>query len=207
MLFRSTTPRVTAFSDAYRMAREAGLDYFILLQTEETERELLVLAELYVGRTGALVARMDVPRTGNNRVVGATTRILSELTGLLPLRGSIVERKGERVLVDIGRSLGVALGDAFLVVRNGRVSTKADSVGLSWLDADVVGRLEITKVDDEVAEGRLERVGFFDRVNPRDVIVREPAPDKEADKPALMPGLVRSSLSWTTLFDKIRRLY
>ena len=32
-----TTPRVTAFSDAYRMAREAGLDYFILLQTEETE--------------------------------------------------------------------------------------------------------------------------------------------------------------------------
>jgi hypothetical protein len=66
-----STPRVAAFSDAYRMAREAGMDYFILLRTEETERDVLVLAELYVGRTGALVARLEVPRSGNDRIAGA----------------------------------------------------------------------------------------------------------------------------------------
>jgi tetratricopeptide (TPR) repeat protein len=202
-----SAPRVAAFSDAYRMAREAAMDYFILLRTEETERDVLVLAELYVGRTGALVARLEVPRSGNDRIAGATSRILYEVSSLLPLRGSIVQRKGEQALVDIGRSVGVAVEDAFLVIRNGRISTNADAAGLSWADSDVVGRLVITRVDDEIAEGRLERVGFFDRVNPRDVIVREPAPDQEPVKPSATAITDRGTLTWMTLFEKIQRLY
>ncbi|MDX9958065.1 MAG: tetratricopeptide repeat protein [Spirochaetia bacterium] len=201
------TPRVAAFSDAYRMAREAGMDYFILLRTEETERDVLVLAELYVGRTGALVARLEVPRSGNDRIAGAVAGILYEVSSLLHLRGSIVERRGELALVDIGRSVGVAAEDAFLVIRNGRISTNADAAGLSWAEADVVGRLVITRVDDEIAEGRLERVGFFDRVNPRDVIVREPAPDTEPEKPPATASADRGTLTWMTLFEKIQRLY
>ena len=201
------TPRVSAFSDAYRMAREAGMDYFILLRTVETERDVIIMAELRVGRTGALVARLEVPRSGNDRIAGATARILREVTSLLPLRGSIVERKADRALVDIGKSVGVAIDDAFLVIRNGRISTKADAAGLNWAETDVVGRLVITRVDDEIAEGRLERVGFFDRVNPRDVIVREPSPDQEPGKPAIVTTSERGTMTWMSLFDKIRRLY
>lgn len=201
------TPRVSAFSDAYRMARETGIDYFILLRTTETERDVLIMAELYVGRTGALIARLEVPRSGNDRIAGATARILFEVSSLLPLRGSIVERKSDRALVDIGKSAGVAVEDAFLVVRNGRISTKADAAGLNWAEADVVGRLVITKVDDEIAEGRLERVGFFDRVNSRDVIVREPAPDQDPAKPATVAPTERGILTWMSLFEKIQRLY
>ena len=201
------TPRVSAFSDAYRMAREAGMDYFILLRTSETERDVLIMAELYVGRTGALIARLEVPRSGNDRVAGATARILHEVSSLLPLRGSIVERKADRALVDIGKSVGVAVEDVFLVVRNGRVSTRADAAGLTWSEADIVGRLVITRVDDEIAEGRLERVGFFDRVNPRDVIVREPDPAKEPVKPVATITTERGGLTWKTLFERIQRLY
>ena len=201
------TPRVSVFSDAYRMAREAGMDYFILLRTVETERDIIIMAELYVGRTGALIARLEVPRSGNDRITGATARVHHEVTSLLPLRGSIVERKADRALVDIGKSVGVAVEDAFLVIRNGRISTKADAAGLNWEEADIVGRLVITRVDDEIAEGRLERVGFFDRVNPRDVIVREPSPDQELGKPAALAVAERRTMTWMSLFDKIRRLY
>jgi tetratricopeptide (TPR) repeat protein len=202
-----TTPRVSAFSDAYRMAREAGTDYFILLRTAETERDVLIKADLHVGRTGALVARLEVPRSGNDRIAGATARILFEVSSLLPLRGSIVERKADRALIDIGKAAGVAVDDAFLVIRNGRVSTKADAAGLDWAESDVVGRLVITRVDDEIAEGRLERVGFFDRVNPRDVIVREPRPGQEPGRPAALAATERGTMTWMSLFDKIRRLY
>jgi hypothetical protein len=198
---------VSAFSDAYRMAREAGMDYFILLRTVETERDVIIMADLHVGRTGALVARLEVPRSGNDRIAGATARILHDVTSLLPLRGSIVERKADRALVDIGKSVGVAIDDAFLVIRNGRISTKADAAGLNWAETDVVGRLVITRVDDEIAEGRLERVGFFDRVNPRDVIVREPSPAQEPGKPAIVTTSERGTMTWMSLFDKIRRLY
>jgi tetratricopeptide (TPR) repeat protein len=202
-----TTPRVAMFSDAYRMAREAGMDYFILLRTVESERDILITVELHAGRTGALIARLEVPRSGNDRIAGAAARILYEISSLLPLRGSVVERKTDRALVDIGKSAGVAVDDAFLVVRNGRISIKADAAGLDWAETDVVGRLIITRVDDEIAEGRLERAGFFDRVNPRDVIVREPDPSRELEKPVSSTPAERSALTWKTLFERVQRLY
>jgi tetratricopeptide (TPR) repeat protein len=207
-------PRVSSFADAFALARESGADWFVLVGVAETERDVIVSAELRAARTGALAARLEAPRSGNDRVALATARIVNGIRSALQFRGTLLERKGDLALVDAGKVDGVAVGDAFLVVKNGAVAIRPDGSGLTWNDADVVARIVAKRVDDEVFEGRLERVGFFDRVNPRDVVVREPpkpvasgtvAPAVTQGSAAVEPGA--STFVWSALFERVRSLY
>jgi tetratricopeptide (TPR) repeat protein len=210
-------PRVPSFADAYRLARDSGVDWFILVGVAENERDIIISAELRAARTGALAVRIEAPRSGNDRVALAIGRVIRELHAALPLRGIILERKANAALLALGRINGVVVGDSFLVLKSGSVSIRPDASGLLWNEADIVARFMVTRVDDEVSEGTLERVGFFDRVNPRDTVIREPPkPTVAADPKAATAGSAPvetisepavSSQEWSTLFDRVRRLY
>jgi len=197
-------PRVPSFIDAFRPARESGADYFLLLTTRETEREIQVIAELRIARTGALALRIDAVRSGNDRVQLACLQIVNQISAVLPLQGVLSQRKANTAVMTMGRSLGLKVGDVFLVLKSGAVSLKPDSIGLAWSDKDIVGKFTVTRLDDEVAEGILGRVGFFDSINPRDILIREPPKDAVVATPAPSPV---SASSWPALFDEIRRLF
>ena len=210
-------PRVPGYADAYRLAREGGADWFLLVGVAESDRDILLSAELRSARTGALAVRIEAPRTGNDRVALAVDRIVQGLREFLPTRGVLVERRADLALVDLGKVDGVAVDDAFLVLRNGSASIKPDASGIAWTEYDVVARIVAKRVDDEFFEGRIERVGFFDRVNPRDIVVREPPkPDPEPAKPGVKPAgkpapspavPAASSRVWSVLFDRVKSLY
>ncbi|HRW25025.1 MAG TPA: tetratricopeptide repeat protein [Spirochaetia bacterium] len=211
--------RVEGFADAFALARESGAEWFVLVRVAETERDVLVSAELRAARTGALAARVDAPRSGNDRVALSVARVVQGIRAALPTRGSLLERRGDLALVGLGRVDGVAVGDAFIIVKSGAVSIEPDGSGLAWKDADVVARVVASRVDDELFEGKLERVGFFDRVNPRDVALREPpkpedaqaagadASAAKASSPSSSPEAVQSSYLWSALFERVRSLY
>ena len=205
-------PRVPKFADAYRLAREAGADYFVLVSVAESERDVIVSAELRAARTGALAARFEAPRSGNDRVSLSVARLVQGIKQKLETRGTLLERRSDLVLVDLGRVDDVKVGDSFLVIKSGAAAIKPDASGLMWNDADVVARVVVERLDDELFEGRLQRVGFFDRVNPRDTVVREPPksePPASGAKaaPAAVVEVVPSSYVWSALFERVRSLY
>lgn len=212
-----SVPRVADFADAYRLARESGADYFLLVRVAETDRDVLISAELRTARTGALAARIEAPRSGNDRVTLAAARVVSQVSAALPTRGTLLSRKGDLALGDLGKLDGVAVGDVFLVIKNGAVSVKSDGSGLAWADADAVASFTVTRVDDEACEGKLERIGFFDRVNPRDALVRKPAAPAGTPSPgatgstaapaAVAPTAATPATTWSALFEKVRGLY
>ena len=212
-----SVPRVPSFADAFRLARESGADWFVLVGVAESERDVVVSTELHAARTGALAARFEAPRSGNDRVALAVASIVQSIRGSMPLRGTLIARSGDQGLVDLGRVDGIAVGDSFLVVRNGAVSIRPDGQGISWNDADIVARIVAKRLDDELFEGTLERVGFFDRINPRDIVVREPKPaatqaaPKSPGKPAATAptttAVPSSAYVWSALFDRVRSLY
>lgn len=211
------SPRVPRFADAFRLAREAGVDYFVLVGVAESQRDVIVSAELRVAKTGALVTRLEAPRSGNDRIALSVARIISGIRASLELRGIIIERRGDTALINLGRIHGVSPDDSFLVIKNGAVSIKADGSGLSWSDADVVAKIHVGRLDDELFEGKLVRVGFFDRVNPRDIVVREPPkpesgetvtkPPKTKAIETAAPAVPPSSYVWSALFERVRSLY
>lgn len=218
-----SVPRVTSLSDAHRLSREAGVDYFLLVAVAESERDVIVSAELRTARTGALALRIEAPRSGNDRLSAAVANVVGGLRDALAPRGTLLARRGPLGLVDLGRADGVKKGDAFVVVRRGGVAIASDGSGLAWSKDDVVATLVAERVDDDRFEGRLERVGFFDRVNPRDVVLAAPpepsaaeapgtasagaAAAKAEPKPKEGPVPTTPAFVWSALYERVRSLY
>jgi tetratricopeptide (TPR) repeat protein len=180
-----TPPAVSGFDDAFRAARSASTDYFIVMGIDEAERSFSVTADLYLSRTGARIASFAAFRTGNDRVRDALMRLGGQVAGLLPARGSLLVRKFGDGVVDLGTWQGLKKDDAFLIVRRGGVRLQADGPGLSWDEKDVVGDFKVTGADEGIAVGTVKGRGYFDYVNPGDQVIY---PAKNTEKPELSAG-------------------
>lgn len=201
----ATVGRSASFAEAFRSARESRADWFGMVRTEETERDVRLTVDVFVARTGSPAGSFSSLRSGNDRV----SRAVSYLGGLIeaapPLRGSLLKRNGDMVLVDLGKNDGLSVGDVLLVVRRGALEPSSDGIGISYAKADITAEVEISRTDEEVAEGRLRRIGYLDRSNLGDIVVRKP---KEEGKPAAPTQPVGSTVepAWPGLFEEIRRL-
>jgi tetratricopeptide (TPR) repeat protein len=165
-----TTP-FTDWAGAFRTARMANLDYFILLSYEENERELTLSATVYSGRTGTETGKIRVYRTGNDRAAAALRRFTQAVTDLLPVRGKIIARNGNETLIDLGKAEGVVKDAEFAVIKAGKLVTRDVGPGLTYADSDALGKITVSGVDEAVSAGTLSRSGFFDMVNVGDEVI------------------------------------
>jgi hypothetical protein len=163
-----------SFSQAFRAAREAGADYFLILSVNESERDLSLKGELFVGRTGSPAAQFSSFRTGADRLRNAARNVADQLAAALPFRGELIRRQQSRGLIDKGRLDGAKAGAVYEVVKKGSAQVRNEGIGLVYADDDVVGTLEIGEAGEELAEGALRRNGFFDRIAPGDEIFLKP---------------------------------
>ena len=163
--------RQSSFSQAFRTAREAGADYFLVISTMENERDISLKAELFTGRTGAAAGSFYTYRTGVDRLRNASRGIADQLGAALPLRGRLVQRQQSQGLIDKGKVDGVKTGAVYDIVKKGRSQIAHQGIGLVYTEEDVVGRISIENVDEEVSSGTLTRNGFFDRIEAGDEII------------------------------------
>ncbi len=169
--------RVVSYSEAFRHARNAAQDYFILLEFQETERELLLKATIFSGRNGTEVDSLNIYRTGNDRFAGALRRLCNSVSQMMPTRGLVIDRTADDVLVDLGTTDGMASGAQLTVVKAGQIKTPDNALGLEYSQSDVLGTITLTEVSESVSQGRYQRAGFYDRMNIRDevIVVAPPA--------------------------------
>lgn len=188
---------VTGLDAAFRSAAAAGADYALVVEFEESDRTFSAAATLYLARTGARLASYSALRTGNDRVRDALLRVGGLVAAAVPARGTLVARRFERGLVDLGSQHGLAPGLKLAIVRKGRARLAADGPGIAWDDADVVGEFTVTEVDEAVSEGTIARRGPFDLVNVGDEVVRPrpTAPAAEPAPPVQRPGLLARLLA------------
>jgi len=159
-----------SFSQAFRTAREANADFFLIISTMENERDISLKGELFVGRTGSAAASYYTYRTGADRMRNASRGIVEQLGASLPLRGKLVQRRQAQGLIDKGRADKVKAGDVYDVVKKERSQLANQGIGMVYSPEDLVGKITIESVDEEVASGKLERNGFFDRIEEGDDI-------------------------------------
>ena len=169
--------RQPSFSQAFRTAREAAADYFVIVSVVENERDISLKAELFVARTGAKAGVFHTFRTGQDRLRGAARGIADQLGAALPFRGRLVTRRQAQALIDKGRADGVKNGDVYEVVKKGRPQIANEGIGLVYAADDLVGKITIENADEEVAAGSLARSGFFDRIEAGDEIILQTEKD------------------------------
>lgn len=174
-------------AEAFRLAREAGADYYLLFSVKESDREIQLSGELRVGRTGSFATSFRSYRSGNDRVKSTSLRLADSLVGALQPKGSILRRSQDSVLVDLGSSDGLKAGDSLLVIKKGGLGDKSEGLGPAWEDKAQVGSLKIDKVDEEVASGSLSSRGFFDTINVGDEVLAQASASPTAPSPAPSP--------------------
>ena len=171
--------RQASFSAAFRTAREAGADYFLVISITENERDISIKGELFTARTGAVAAVFNAYRTGQDRLRYGSRNILDQLNNALPFRAELIARRQDEGLIDKGRADGVNDGAVYDVVRRGTTEIFNEGIGLYYSNSDIVGRITIEKADEEVSAGKLTRVGFFDRIGIGDEIFLAPADENQ----------------------------
>lgn len=170
---------VAGFAEAYRNARNANEDYFVVLTVNEGERDITLSATMYSGRTGSVVKEMSFYGTGNNRYVNVLRRFRSDILSSLPIRGKILDRSGFDLLIDVGKSEMIKNGAVFNVVRKGYLKTSDTTVGVTYSEEDLLGSITVTEAGEEVSEGFLTKRGFYDNVNIGDEVILFSLPKEE----------------------------
>lgn len=183
---------LVSYAEAFRHARTAGQDFFVLVEMEENDRELLLVATIYSGRNGTEAGKLRFYRTGNDRYAGALRRLCDSISSMLPVRGLVIDRNADDVLVDLGSTEGLEVGTELVVVKAGQLYTPDQGMGISYDEKDVLGTIKITQVSESLAQGRYERKGFFDRMNVKDEVVVAKPKDEEEETEDSEPSLTPS---------------
>ena len=171
---------------------------FVGMEFEENDRELLLSAAVYSGRTGSEVTSFRFYRTGNDRYTGALRRFCSSIVQMLPVKGRVIARNADTVLVDLGTSDGIVVGTELDVIKSGVLSTPDMEIGIVYSAKDVLGKITITEVSETVSQGKYDRNGFYDRMNLNDEVVPVPVTDTdgtvaETDTAATQVSIVPSA--------------
>lgn len=172
-----------SYGQAYADARQNGYDYFVLLSTGDNGRDIKLSAEMNSARTGTTAQKFEVFKTGNSRFANALLSLRQGILDVLPARARILERSGNDVLVDIGRTEGMKKGAKFAVIRKGALKTADSGRGLRYEANDLLGTVVLTDVAEDISEGLLGGTGFYDRVNARDEVVLIELPKDKEDAP------------------------
>ncbi|MCL2373748.1 MAG: tetratricopeptide repeat protein [Treponema sp.] len=167
--------RQPSFAAAFRTAREAGADYFLVVSVLENERDIAITGELFVTRTGARASAFSAFRAGSDRLRDASRGVANQISAALPFRAELVARQHNQGLINKGRADGVSVGDEFDIVQRGRMDLRSEGIGLVYSPDDIAGRIIIEMADEEVSVGRLVRNGFFDRITVGDEVFLSPA--------------------------------
>lgn len=173
---------VSGYSEAFKNARSAGFDYFIILDVSESEEDITLKANMFTGRTGIQAGSGFWFATGNNRFSTVLRRFRNSVLDKLTVRGKILSRNGKQVLVDLGKSENIQKDYEFKIIKRGGLKIADNQAGLTYKNADVVGSLKITNASEEVSEADITEHGFYDRVNVGDEIILVKIPEqKEAN--------------------------
>jgi len=172
---------VTKYSDAFRISRERGDDYFILLSYDENERDIRLSADVYVSSTGTKAETFTVFRTGNNRYPNALRKMTDTLIAAFPLNGTIIERRQSDAVIDLGKADGIEKDMVFDIVAPADLRSAGNEIALVYGKGTVLGTFTVTDVDEEIAQGKVARSGFYDRIKKGDAVILSPA-EEDTDK-------------------------
>jgi len=163
----------TDFTNAYKISRKSGSDYFLIYDFIDTSRSFSMEAKVYHSGTGSLLVTIPLFRTGNQKIILSINKLSLIMSESLPVWGEIIDRSFNKVLINSGNIHGTKTGDVFFIIRNEDLSLKKDLIGLDFDPQMLLGEVNITNTDDLVSEGILEKYNFFDLINPGDSIIKK----------------------------------
>lgn len=154
--------------------RARGADRVVGLTVASTPERIRASVLLVDPSTGRLLRRADFIRTGNGRLTLVATDVAAWIAAETPIRGRVVDRDIDRLLVSLGQLDGIEVDTRLQVI--------------SERTGEAIGAVTIEEIDDVVSAGRWEPVGA-DRLRIGDGVVLEPPADAPRDPELVATGV------------------
>ncbi len=177
---------VASFAESYGRARALSAHYFAILTLHEDERSFTLSSELYSGNTGAIIAKEQIYRTGNERVTDAFEIWAGRIAEALPPLGRVIRYSFSEGLIDLGTLDGIEEGNSLLIIPKDSLLISRGSLGIRFNPEDAVGTIDITGTDELLSEGDIASTRFYDLINPGDWVVKPG--NGEGESSTVAPG-------------------
>ena len=190
--------RIDTNAEAFAAARSGDSDYYIFLEVNESKETIELHATLHLGRTGRQLQTFRVIRSGNTRIKDAVLQLSAALLQALPLHGTILQRKFETALINLGHNDGLEEGQELLVIKPADLSLHNETPSFAYNSEDIVGTAVLNNVDLFISQVELTPEGFFDRIHIGDTVFIMST--EEAD------GMDPQTESSNELYERIRTI-
>ncbi|GAB6090950.1 tetratricopeptide repeat protein [Spirochaeta dissipatitropha] len=173
--FSSPPVAVTSHQEALQMARSGSSEYYIVLEPLLDGSTVRLGFTIAVSRTGSRISESWILREGAHSFSRALSVIQEILRDSMPVIARIVERRFRNAVIDRGTLDGISVGDEIPIHPAQTPVARNDSPGLLLPDKELLAVFVVEELDDRLSSGRITQGGFFDRVNPGDYAIIQPA--------------------------------
>lgn len=162
---------IQSFAQAFKKAREAKFDFFSIVQLNQSPRGVTLIFELYNAKTGNKVFETDIYRTGNDKYSSVLQKLANDIDDILPKKAKIINRRGDTVLLDVGKKENLSKDYDIFVFTKGSVQLNDTNLALDWDKSKAIGTVVLEKIGEDISQGRFRQQGYYDLLSTGDEVI------------------------------------
>ena len=167
--------KISSYSEAFSSSRNSQepSDYFIIVKFNEGQRICSVTASLYSTYTGTLIKEYRINTTGNNRIWETLNRLSEQIINDSGKEGKIIKINFDQGIINLGKLDGIKENDSFLIVKKDKIAPDRSRIGYTYSSSEIIGKFQVTKVDENISEGLIQSRDLFNLINHGDFVFPE----------------------------------
>ena len=182
-------------SSASKLGRVLGAKIVITGSVMEFQGVMEANARIIEVETSSIIAAENVKSTSAVKLEDLVVQMAEKIIRDFPLEGYIVQREGNKVLIDLGNRTGVKPGMQFIVYQEGRVIKHPKTGEVLDIERIETGTIQVKEVKNKTADGVILHESTPDAINNgqmvKSTVELVPVPvadarrkDRERDPPA-----------------------
>ena len=184
-------------SSASKLGKVLGAKVVITGSVMQFQNLMEVNARIIEVESSSIVAAENVKSTSAAKLEDLVVQMADKIIGDFPLEGYIVQRDGNKTLIDLGKRAGVKPGMQFIVYQEGRIIKHPKTGEVLDIERNETGMIEISVVkaktadatilkeneDNPIAAGQMVKsnIDLVPSAEPRKSDFERPAPAAAAD--------------------------
>jgi TolB-like protein len=183
-------------SSASKLGRVLGAKIVITGSVMEFQGVMEANARIIEVETSSIIAAENVKSTSAVKLEDLVVQMAEKIIRDFPLEGYIVQREGNKVLIDLGNRSGVKPGMQFIVYQEGRVIKHPKTGEVLDIERIETGTIQVKDVKNKTADGVILHESTPSAINNGQMVkstvelVPQPAADRRRDRERDQPAFV-----------------
>jgi len=142
-------------SSASKLGKVLGAKIVITGSVMQFQNVMEVNARIIEVESSSIIAAENVKSTSAVKLEDLVVQMADKIIRDFPLEGYIVQREGDKVLIDLGKRTGVKKGMRFVVYREGRIIKHPKTGEVLDIERIETGTIEIKDVKVKTSDGSI----------------------------------------------------